>query len=351
MVIIIFILIFGIIIAVHELGHFIAAKSCGVFVEEFAIGMGYSIFSLKKKDTLYSIRILPFGGYCKMKNEDEKSDDEDSFSNATKLKKFIILFAGAFMNFLLAVFIFFIISLFSYISTTNIESVAENSPAYEAGLQAGDKIYKINDKRVRIFEDISYLIQLEGDSTIKMTVERDNELLDFYVTPSLQDGSYIIGIYSNAKAPFISKGYEGLEKSTFFEAIYNGYWKTVFTVKSIFEGLIDLVSFNVELKDITGPIGLAPIIGETYAEAITYGIKSVILTMLNLTAILSFNIGIINLLPIPALDGGRILFLFIELIRRKPIPPEKEGVIHFVSFVILIAFGILIAFKDLFAIF
>ncbi|MDE6181903.1 MAG: RIP metalloprotease RseP [Eubacteriales bacterium] len=343
----IMLIMFCAIIVIHEYGHFIAAKKSGVFVEEFAIGMGPKLWGKEKEGTLYSIRLFPIGGYCKMKDEDSKSTDIDSFGNATKLKKFIILFAGAFMNFLLAIAIFVGISFFSATATTEIASVEENLPASNAGIMEGDVIYKINGKRVRLFDDITFSLIRNEDKPINVTVKRDGEKLDFTIQPKLQDGRYVIGITSKLETAFIGEKVEGYDKAGFFDSIYNGFWNMIFTMKATIVGVFDLFTAQVELEELTGPIGLAPVINNTYEEASKVGVMSIILTMLNLTALLSANIGVMNLLPLPALDGGRIVFLLIEAIRGKPIPEEKEGMVHFVGFVALMVFGVFIAFKDL----
>lgn len=345
------ILIFGAIVLVHEYGHFIAARKCGVFVEEFAIGMGPKIISKQKKDTLYSIRVFPIGGFCKMKGEDSSDVDSDSFSNASKGKKFIILFAGAFMNFVLAFVILLGISFFAGTTTTEITNVADGSPASVAGLESGDKIYKINGEKVHIFDEISFAILKNGSNTAEIEVKRNGEKIKLNVTPKEQDGRYLIGISTKPKAPLISKNNGEHEKASFFETIYNGYWNVIFILKSTFYSFVQLFTGKVSLNQVMGPIGLAPVIDETYKTASKAGVLSLILTMLNLTAVLSANIGVLNLLPLPALDGGRILFLLLEVLRGKPIPEEKEATVNFVGFIILMGFGIFIAFKDIWNIF
>lgn len=345
------ILIFGVIVLVHEYGHFIAARKCGVFVEEFAIGMGPKIISKQKNDTLYSIRVFPIGGFCKMKGEDSSDTDSDSFSNASKLKKFIILVAGAFMNFLLAFVILLGISFFSGTTTTEITNLLNDSPAKLAGLKNGDKIYKINGEKVHIFDEIAFAMLKNGDNLAQVQVKRNGQKLTFDVTPKFENGRYLIGVSTKQKSPLFSSKVDGFEKSSFFDSIYNGYWNVVFILKSTFYSFIELFTGKVNLNQVMGPIGLAPVIDETYKTASKVGLLSLVLTMLNLTAVLSANIGVLNLLPLPALDGGRILFLFIELLRGKPIPEQKEATVNFIGFVILMAFGIFIAFKDILNIF
>ncbi len=348
---IITILIFGFIILIHEWGHYIVARKSGVFVEEFAIGMGTKLWSKEKNGTLYSIRLFPLGGYCKMKDEDSQSNDPDSFSNATMPKKFAIIFAGAFMNFVLALAIFIGIAFFSGSATTIIDSVSEGSPAMEAGIQPGDEIYKVNGKRVRSFEDLSFKISgINGSEAkpIEITVKRNDEKLTFDLTPKYDETMKrsIIGISPVLKNGLFAKDVDGIEKNTFFGTIRDGYFNMIFTIKITIVGVIELITGGIGIDQMMGPIGITPVIDSQYESAMEISIGATVLTMLNIMALLSANIGVFNLLPIPALDGGRIVFLAIEAIRGKPIPPEKEGMVHFVGFVLLMGFGIFIAFKD-----
>ncbi len=355
---IITILIFGFIILIHEWGHFIVARKSGVFVEEFAIGMGTKLWSKEKDGTLYSIRLFPLGGYCKMKDEDTAGNDPDSFSNATMPKKFAIIFAGAFMNFVLALAIFIGIAFFSGSATTTVREVTEGSPAQEAGIQSGDIIYKVNGKRVRSFEDLSFKISGlnntdKSNEKVEITIKRDNELLTFLLTPKYDENLQrnLIGISPLLKNGLFAKDIEGIEKNTFFGTIRDGYFNMIFTIKVTIIGVIELFTGGIGIDQMMGPIGITPVIDSQYESAMQVSVGATILTMLNIMALLSANIGVFNLLPIPALDGGRIVFLAIEAIRGKPISPEKEGMVHFVGFVLLMGFGIFIAFKDLINIF
>ncbi|WP_250278626.1 M50 family metallopeptidase [[Clostridium] colinum] len=351
MSLIITILIFGFIILVHEWGHFIVARKSGVFVEEFAIGMGTKLWSKEKDGTLYSVRLFPLGGYCKMKDEDSASDDPDSFSNATMPKKFAIIFAGAFMNFVLAFAIFIGITFFSGTATTTVREVTEGSPAQEAGIQPKDVIYKLDGKKIRNFEDLTFQISRlkeEQNKSLELIVKRDGQKIKFNIKPEFDKNNnrYLIGISPVLKNGLLAKDIEGIEKNTFFGTIRDGYNNMIFTIKVTIIGVFDLFSGQIALKELTGPIGITPVIDKHYETAMKVSVSATILTMLNIMALLSANIGVFNLLPIPALDGGRIVFLTIEAIRGKPISPEKEGMVHFIGFVILMGFGILIAFKD-----
>lgn len=350
MSIIVTILIFGFIVLIHEYGHFIVAKKSGVFIEEFAIGMGPRIISNEKNGTIYSIRILPLGGFCKMKGEDAEDTSPDSFNNISVFKKILIVFAGPLMNFLLALIIFTGFSFINGITTTTVKETLDNYPAQEIGIQSGDIIYKINGKKVNIYDDISYYLSKYSKDTINIEVKRNGEILTFNLNPEYSEDSYsyILGIYMVNKSSIFSN--DDL-KVGFFESIIDGFYNMIFMIKITLAGILDIITLNVSLDSLVGPIGLVPIIGETYETALSYSFSTMLNTMLNLTALLSANIGIMNLLPIPALDGGRLIFLFIEAIRGKNISQEKESLIHFIGFAVLMLFGLFIAVKDIIRIF
>lgn len=347
-------LILGFIIVIHEWGHFIVAKKSGVFVEEFAVGMGPMLWGKEKDGTLYSIRLFPLGGYCKMKDEDgDGANDPDSFNNATMFKKFLIVFAGAFMNFVLAISIFFIINLFAITETTTISNTIEGYPAFEAGITAGDVIYSVDGSRTRSFQDVSYIVTGFTGDNLEVVVNRDGQKLLFNLTPMFNEasGRTLIGIYPEFKSGLLSESQEGLEKNTLFETIRDSFWDMVFSIRVTLLSLVELVTGKLGMEQLTGPIGLAPVVNEQYENAMAVSFWSMLLTMLNIMGLLSANIGVFNLLPIPALDGGRIVFMLVEVITKKPISPEKEGKVHFIGFMLLMAFGIFVAFKDVMNIF
>jgi len=343
--IIITILIFGIIVMIHEWGHFIAAKKCGVIVEEFAIGMGPKLWGKQKGETLYSIRALPIGGYCKMADEDRADSDKKGFNSISVWKRMIVILAGVFMNFVLAIFISSIIVMFTGFGENVVSEVIQDSPAQKAGIEAGDKIVEIDGSGIHLLEDIKFRISQSKSKNVLVGYERNGQ---YFETNVNLDKEGKIGIVSDVRAPLFGENYDGIEKAGFFESVNAGFWKSVYMVKITFYGLSQIVTMQVSLDDVAGPIGLTTVVDEYYEETIKVSIWDTILSMANLVALLSANLGVMNLLPIPALDGGRFVFLFIEAIRRKPIPPEKEGMIHFAGFAVLMVFGILIAFNDIF---
>ncbi|MDR2940930.1 MAG: M50 family metallopeptidase [Clostridiales bacterium] len=360
--VIISMLIFGVIVLAHEWGHFIAARKNGVMVEEFAIGMGPILYSVKKGETLYSVRWLPIGGMCRMLGEDEESLDRRSFNSRPVIARIIIILAGAAMNLLLAYVLQLGLTAFQLTSTTVISQVIENSPASEAGLEAGDKILKYNNTKVNSFEDASYAIMYDNPEGSLITVQKPSgEIVTKAVTPkyNAQDSRYVIGITALQKASwFSSMAYtkeehreivNNLEKLTipeFFSSSLNGMF---FKVKLVLYGVRDLISLKLTPDDFMGPIGLVDTIGETYEVNLEQsGAAVAILRLVDITILISANLAVFNLLPFPALDGGRFLFLFIEALRGKPIDQKKEAVFHLVGIVILIGFSIFIAFNDAF---
>ena len=342
MTIILFILIFGAVVIAHEFGHFLLAKANGIHVVEFAVGMGPNLISVKKRGTKYSLKLFPIGGACMFEGEDglmEKDTEpgEGSFLKASVWSRISTVVAGPFFNFILAFIIAFIMVNMSNIIAIRdpvATQVVEGGGAEAAGLQDGDIIISLNGERMRLYQEISLYMQAsyrEGDLTV--VYERDGERHTTTLTPQYSDeyGIYMLGIANN----------EYVEPSGFVTLRY-AWYEMRYSVKATYKSLAMLFQGRVSRKDVAGPVGIAVnVVGETYKAAKSYGWQSVLLSMLNITLMLSVNLGILNLLPIPALDGGRLVFLLVEVIRGKPVPPEKEGMVHFVGlmfFMILMVF-------------
>ncbi|HHY77294.1 MAG TPA: RIP metalloprotease RseP [Clostridiales bacterium] len=317
------VLVFATIVMIHELGHFVIAKLSGIRVEEFAIGMGPKIFGKKKGETLYSLRSIPIGGYCKMTGEDESSDDIKAFNNKPLHIRMAVILFGPLMNFLLAMLIFSLV----ITQSTVINEVVQGKPAYTAGLQKGDKIIEINGKKTEDWNSIKQSISSNPNTPINITFERKKEIKNVTVTPIVDDETkdVIIGITPSLKIEGIS--------------LKNGFRWALEMSKAMLDFLGKLFTGKASTDEVSGPVGIIVFINEAAKFGFLY--------LLNLTAFLSLNLAIINLLPIPALDGGRLLFLLIELIRRKPIEAEKEGFINFIGFVALMILAVIIAYKDL----
>lgn len=334
------IIIFAVLIFVHELGHFIAAKASGVYVIEFALGMGPKIISKKWGETVYSLRLFPIGGFCSMEGEDECVDSERSFSKKKPWKRLIILVAGAFMNILLGfVLLVGLNSTTETFITPKIEQVQINSAAEESGLSSGDRIIRVNGRNINIMEDFSWEIEnnKNPDGKLNLVVENNGKKREISVAPKETDGKTTYGIMLTT------------QKNSFVETIKNSFYKTIFYSRVIIDSLFDLVTGKASFSQVSGPVGIVHEIGnavETAQQTGAEGLK----TLIALTILLTINLGVFNLLPLPALDGGRILFVIIEMIRRKPVPVEKEAIVHFIGIVLLLGLSVIIAFKDIFTI-
>lgn len=333
------VIIFGIVIFIHELGHFLSAKACGVRVNEFALGMGPKIVSFGKGETKYSLRLLPIGGYVQMEGEDSESEDERAFSKKAVWKRIIIVSAGAIMNLLLGFLVVCLtISVFtSRISSTTVAEFNENASTQNTGLQVGDKIVKINGRKINIDRDIIYELQRDDDLVVDMVVVRNEEKVALNSVKFDYTDAYdeISGqSYKNFVIDF--KVY-GLEK-TVFNVIRQSFYESITVAKTIWTSLGDLIA-HPQLNKISGFVGVGEVIGQAAGLGFDY--------LLNILAFITINLGIFNLLPVPALDGGRLLFLVIEAIIRRPIPKKFEGVVHTVGFAILILLMLVVTFKDI----
>lgn len=342
--IILIILVFGVIVFFHEFGHFIVAKMNHIAVTEFSIGMGPAIFSTKKKETKYSLRILPLGGYCLMAGEDEESDDENAFGNKPLLARFLVIAAGPVFNFILA-FIFSIILIHYTGCDPATVDVLKGSAADKAGIESGDTIIEINDDRIYNYRELLLSRQIDDPKApVTLLMERENgERYKTVVTPALDsNGQYLLGV---------TGGYvvsDGIGTDIKYAGLELRYW-----VKATITSLRLIVTGQVGGDDVMGPIGVGgqmnSIIEEVKQDSgsTKEAVINVLLNMLNWCILLSVNLGIMNLLPIPALDGGRLLFLLIEAVRRKKIPQDKEAVVNLVGFVILIGIMIIVFMNDI----
>ncbi|AWK51365.1 RIP metalloprotease RseP [Clostridium beijerinckii] len=330
MYIIMAILAFGVLIIVHELGHFTLAKLNGVRVEEFSIGMGPKIFSKQGKETKYSWRLFPIGGYVKMMGEEEAVEDERSFSAKSPLRRISIIIAGVIMNYVLAIIIFTaIIHNFGYTSTTSTE-IVPSSPAYEAGILAGDKILKVNGLRAFSYDNIAAGVALSYGNPINVSIDRDGEKRDITVTPRKnENGQLLIGInFSKVQNP-------GMGES--FKQSFN---QTASLVTQTFKGLEMIFTGKANLKtDVGGPITIIKMSAATAQAGIW--------NLVYFVGFLSVNLAVFNLLPFPALDGGWCVILLIELITRRKVPDKIVGVLNYIGFAALIGLMILVTIKDI----
>lgn len=344
------ILVFGILIFVHELGHFIAAKRTGVQVNEFALCMGPAIFQKQWGETTYSLRCIPVGGFCAMEGEDEDTDNPRAFTAAAKWKRFVILIAGSAMNFLAGLLILIVIySAASAYSSPRISGFFEGSTvATETGLQEGDVLYRIDGRRVYIYSDVSLLLSRNNTGTVDLEVKRDGHLLDLGAVPLVPreyviDGQsvYKYGLYFTA----VENSLGGVLK--------NAWYTSVDFARMVWMSLGDLFSGVAGLDDMSGPVGIVSVMAQTGEASESVG--DAILNISYFAAFLAVNLAVMNMLPVPALDGGRVFFLLIsalfEKITRKKIPHKYEGYIHAAGMVLLLGFIAFITLKDIIKLF
>lgn len=329
------VLIFALMIFVHEFGHFIVAKAVGIRVLEFAIGMGPKLFSKQKGETLYSVRAVPIGGFCAMEGEDENSQDPKAINNKPAWQRLLVLAAGAFMNILLGfVLLTVMMSQGEAVATNKVAQVIEGTAAYDAGLMPGDVIIKVAGSRTNIAAEVTWATSRRGNAETEFVIKRDGEKKTISIQPRETDGKYTYGFVLLS------------EENSFGNSIKTAYHGTFFYSKLIVGSVVDLFRGDVKVTQLSGPIGIVSEIGSAVEETAQTGLPG-LLNLINLAVLLTINLGIFNLLPLPALDGGRILFVLIEMIRRKPIPPEKEGMVHFVGFALLIMLSIFVACMDI----
>ncbi len=323
--------IFLVMISLHEFGHFAVSKLLGVKVNEFAIGMGPVLFKKQGTETLYSVRLLPIGGYCSLEGEDGESDNPRAFFRQKLWKRFLVVASGAILNILLGFVIFIIVSANSAPFATNrIAYIDENSNMYQSGVMIGDEITEINGKHISFYPDITLAkADLSPNELVKMTVRRDGKKLDF----EFKLVENMLGF---------SPELDGLSLKS---VLKQSYFSTKYTVKLVYTALGDIITGKSGLQQLSGPVGVV--------DAVNTAVKSdySVMQVLFLTALLTINLGIFNLLPLPALDGGRLFFMLIELLRGKPVPPEKEGIVHGIGLMLLLAFALLISAKDIYMIF
>ena len=357
-------LIFGVIVLIHEWGHFIVAKLNRVRVNEFAIGMGPKLLSWGKGETVYSLRLLPIGGFCAMEGEDEDAptpramggnvgvtvaaDDDGSFANKKVWQRMLIVVAGAFMNLVLGFAVLLITFAFfipksqngnAYFNSTSIAVLPETSLAYKTGLRVGDTIVRVNDKYIATDMDLSMIMQGDEDGIFKMQVRRNGEkiLLENVTFPIVTDqetGERYL------QYDFKVEGIKRTVLSTVKQAAKMEYSMTVMVWRS----LGDIIGGRYGLNDLSGPVGTVGFIGDAVSAAVSLEGWRVLLTMI---ALITINVGVFNLLPLPALDGGRLLFLIFEGVTRKKIPPKYEGLVHFIGIVLLFGLMIVVTFSDI----
>ena len=332
------ILVFGTIVFVHELGHFLLAKVNGIRVDEFSLGMGPRLLSKVKGETRYSLKLFPIGGSCMMGEDDVQDTGEGSFNSKSVWARISVVAAGAIFNFILA-FIFAIILVgFTGYDKPVISGVVPGFSAQAQGMQEGDCIVKMNGKKIHVWREVTYYNLFHPGETVEMVYERDGEKYEATIVPKKDEsGSYLLGVVSPA----------AYEKANVFTAIQYGAYEVKFWVSTTLESLKLLITGQVGVDQLSGPVGIVNVVDDTYEQSKSYGIVVVIMQMLNIGVLLSANLGVMNLLPLPALDGGRLVFLLIEAITKKRVSPDKEAMIHFIGMMLLFALTIFVVFNDI----
>lgn len=321
------IFVFLLVVLLHELGHFSVAKLVGIKVNEFAIGMGPKIFQRQSGETNYTLRAFPIGGFVRMEGEEDNSDDPRSFGKASVMSRIATIAAGAVMNFVLAIIVLSIVAFNVGVPTTTLSGTIDGSPAQEYGILAGDRVVAINETEINEWQDIVDAINYYGiESELSVKVERNGAMETVKVIPVEDAGRVVIGI---------TPEYE----QSIGSALKAGFEDTWYFIRLMFQFLGMLFQGKVSTNDLAGPIGVINEVGNAA--------KMGFVNLLYILGFISVNLGFFNLLPIPALDGSKIVFLLIELVRGKPIDPEKEGFIHLVGFVFLISLMLIVTYKDL----
>lgn len=339
MKIIIAILMFSVIILFHELGHFLLAKRSGIRVNEFCLGLGPTLFGIKRGETLYSIKLLPFGGACMMEGEDGESEDDRAFGQKSVWARISVVVAGPIFNFIMAYILAVVLISCIGVDVPEVTGVMEGYSAEAAGIQEGDVIVKINHKPIHFYREVSMYHFFYPGETMDVVYERNGERMTAEIEPTYDEesGRYLLGI--------LTKGER--EKKNILTNLKYGVYEVKYWIWTTLESLKMLVTGRVSVNELSGPVGIVKSIGDTYEESKSDGIFYIFMNMLNFSILLSANLGVMNLIPLPALDGGRLVFLLIEGVRKKKIDPEKEGMVHFVGLVLLMGLMVLVMFNDI----
>ncbi len=339
MSILIALIVFSLIIIIHELGHFLLAKANGITVLEFSLGMGPRLISHQREGgTRYSLKLLPFGGSCMMLGEDgEDNGEEGSFQSKSVWARISVVAAGPVFNFILAfVLSIFIVGAIGY-DPPIILGITEGYPAEEAGLREGDLITKINGKTIRLYRQFYNYTYFHTGETLTFEYVRDGVTSTTTITPVLTENGYKFGISGSTNYRY---------KTGPLETLYYSAYEVYYWIDTTLQSLNLLIHGGVSLDDMSGPVGVVSTISETYEESKSDGAYYVWLNMLNIAILLTANLGVMNLLPIPALDGGRLVFLIIEAVRRKRVSPELEARVHFAGLMLLMVLMVIVMFHD-----
>lgn len=328
------ILIFGIVIFIHELGHFTVAKLSGIKVNEFSMGMGPKLFSIRKNDTDYSIRIFPIGGFVSMEGEDEESEDDNSFNKAPVQNRIAVVVAGAVMNIILGfAVLMFLTSQQDAITSKTIAGFHDGAMTQQTGLQVDDEILAVNGRRCYIANDIIYEFARTQNGTADFTVMRDGKKVE------LNDVTFETYTDENGVKQMVLDFYVYPVEKTLVSVIRESASWTVSLARLVFLSFIDLITGRVAINNVSGPVGIVTVI----SEAASVGLEPVLMIL----ALITINLGVFNLIPFPALDGGRLVFLILEFIRGKAINQKYEIWVNSAGMIALLVFMVFVTFNDI----
>jgi len=337
--IILALIIICVIIVAHEFGHYIIARANGIEVKEFFVGLGPNIISKKKGDTVYSLKLIPFGGACVFMDEDDIDHPENcSYLNASVYARIATVLGGPVFNFLLAfIFSLFVIGSVGYSNTVLID-VSPDGPAAQAGLLKGDEVVKINGEKVYFYGEVTFETMNNNGEPIELVVKRGTEKITTVVTPEFNEeyGRMMMGITFG----------EGVSDPTALQTLKYSFLNVRYWIKLTVKSIKMLVTGGVSVKDLSGPVGITQTVSEVYDSAAAYGVKVIILSLMDLAILISANLGVMNLLPFPALDGGKLVFLIIEAITRKPVNKNIEGAVNFVGMALLLLLTLFVLYND-----
>jgi len=352
--IIFFLIIMGVIIVSHEFGHFLIAKSHGITVLEFSVGFGPKLFGFEKNGTEYTLRLFPIGGACRFEGMDlTKEEREDlklyatdggdglsdgAFYKAPVWARIGTVIAGPLFNFIVAFIFALVVVSTTYTVLPVVTSVTEDGGCANSGIQPGDLIKKVDGHRVYLYNDMLIRSYLSTGESVEFVYERDGQTYKTMVTPkySASEGRYLYGLTGGEYV-----------KAEGFDCIKYAYYEMHYAIDSTYSSIVGLFTGQTNKDDVSGPLGVAEVIDTTYENTKDYGASTVVVNMVYLALLLSVNLGIINLLPLPALDGGRLVFLIVEVVRGKPVPQDKEGMVHIIGMILFLILAVLVFFNDI----
>lgn len=330
---------FGVMIILHELGHFAAAKKFNVTVHEFSVGMGPRILKWGKGETEYSLRLLPLGGFVRLEGEEDQSDNPNAFYNIHPFKRIIILVMGALMNVLLGFLCFAVINnVTGAVYSNTVGDFSENSAIEQAGIQKGDEIVKLDRTSVKSYAEIK-LFMMDADDCVRVQYVRDGKKHSVDVDVQRVGNNALLGFYPRVKM------------LSFADSLTQSLYDTRYVVRAVITSLKMLITGQAGVDDMSGPVGIVKTVEDTAEQTKEYGALTVFLNLLNLFAMISVNLGVFNLLPFPALDGGSIIFAFIELVTRKKLKQEVLGLINMIGMALILGLGIFVMYSDIMKLF